>query len=123
MAPLIKNPYDFFYKVLTFKWYVLKFKPNRIISYELHLFKWRYCCKFSKQWKNLNVMCWKSIAFWWRENTVQAKQWLDKCYSDSKQWLRAGMLTLNDAECLGCSNLVVVPENTQKTLQTHLGQL
>ena len=30
MAPLI--PYDF-YKVLTFKWHVSKFEPNRIISY------------------------------------------------------------------------------------------
>ena len=32
------------------------------------------------------------------ENSIQAKQWLDKCYSDStpsKRWLRGGMLTLN----------------------------
>ena len=34
MAPLIKNPYDF-YKVLTFKWHVSKFEPSRIISLQI----------------------------------------------------------------------------------------
>ena len=34
MMPLIENPYDF-YKVLTFKWHVLKFEPNQIISLQI----------------------------------------------------------------------------------------
>ena len=35
MASLIlKNPYDF-YKVLTFKWHVSKFEPNRVISLQI----------------------------------------------------------------------------------------
>ena len=29
-----KNPYDF-YKVLSFKWHVSKFEPNRIISLQI----------------------------------------------------------------------------------------
>ena len=34
MAPLIKNPYDF-YKVLTFKWHMSKFELNQIISLQI----------------------------------------------------------------------------------------
>ena len=34
MAPLIKNPYDF-YKLLTFKWYMSKFESNQIISLQI----------------------------------------------------------------------------------------
>ena len=35
MTPLIKNPYDFFYKVVTFKWCVSKFAPNQITSLQI----------------------------------------------------------------------------------------
>ena len=58
------------------------------------------------------------------KNTVQAKQWLDKSYFDSapldtmvKSWyadFKRGCTGTNDAECLGCPNLAVVPENTKK---------
>ena len=34
MVPPIKNPSDL-YKVLTFKWHVSKFEPNRIISLQI----------------------------------------------------------------------------------------
>ena len=34
MAPLIKNPEDF-YKVLSFKLHVSKFEPNQIISLQI----------------------------------------------------------------------------------------
>ena len=57
------------------------------------------------------------------KNTVQANQWLDKCYSDSapseitvKKWyadFKCGRTDKNDAECSGCPNLAVVPENTK----------
>ena len=67
-----------------------------------------------------------------RKNTVQAMRWIDKCYSDSapsetmvKRWyadFKCGRTDTNDAECSGCPNLVVVPDNTKKTLQTHFGQ-
>ena len=56
------------------------------------------------------------------KNTVQAKQWLDKCYSGSvppettvKRWyadLKRGRTDTNDAESLGHPNSAVVPENT-----------
>ena len=56
-------------------------------------------------------------------NTVQAKQWIDKCYLDSapsettiKRWyadFKRGRTDTNNAECLGHPNSVVVPENTK----------
>ena len=59
-----------------------------------------------------------------RKNTVQAKQWLDKCYLDSalletmvKRWyadLKCGCTDTKDAECSGHSNSIVIPENTKK---------
>ena len=58
------------------------------------------------------------------KNTVQAKQWLDKCYSDSappetmfKRWyvdFKCGRTDTNNAERSGRPNLAVVAENTKK---------
>ena len=58
------------------------------------------------------------------KNTVQTKQWLDKCYLDSaplettvKRWyanFKCIHTDTNDAECSGCANSTVVPENTKK---------
>ena len=58
------------------------------------------------------------------KNTVQAKQWLDECYSDSassetmvKRWyadFKRGCTDTNDAEHSGCLNSSVVLENTKK---------
>ena len=63
-------------------------------------------------------------CFLMRKNTVQAKQWLDKCYSDSaplkttfKRWhadFKCARTDTNDAECLGHPNSAVVPENPKK---------
>ena len=65
------------------------------------------------------------------KNTVQAKQWLDQYYSDSapsettvKKWYadsKHGCSDTNDATCSGCTNSAVVPENTKKSPQTHIG--
>ena len=67
------------------------------------------------------------------KNTVQAKQWLDKCYSDSapletmvKRWyadLKHGCRNTNNAGHSGHPNSTVVLENTKKNPQTHFGQL
>ena len=58
------------------------------------------------------------------KNTVQAKQWLDKYYLDSalsetmvkRRYadFKCTCTDLNDAECLGCPNSAVFPENTKK---------
>lgn len=58
------------------------------------------------------------------KNTVQAKQWLDKCYSDSapsaatvKRWyadFKRGRADTNDGERSGRPNSAVVPENVKK---------
>ena len=58
------------------------------------------------------------------KNTVQTKQWLDKCYLDSaplettvKRWyadFKRSPTDTNDAEHSGHLNSAVVPENTKK---------
>ena len=58
------------------------------------------------------------------KNTVQAKQWLDKCYLNSapsettvERWytdFKRGRTDTNDAERSGRPNSAVVPENTKK---------
>ena len=58
------------------------------------------------------------------KNTVQAKQWFDKCYSDSalsettvKRWyidFNRGCTDTNDTERSGHPNLAFIPENTKK---------
>ena len=58
------------------------------------------------------------------KNTVQAKQWFDKCYSDSGPLeitvkgryadFKCSCTDTNDAERSGCLDLAVVPENTKK---------
>ena len=63
-------------------------------------------------------------CFLMRKNTIQAKQWLDKYYSDSapsetmvKRWyadFKCSCTDINDAECSDHSNSTIVPENTKK---------
>ncbi|XP_015189044.1 PREDICTED: putative uncharacterized protein FLJ37770 [Polistes dominula] len=58
------------------------------------------------------------------KNTVQAKQWLEKCYGDFapseitiKRWsadFKRGRRDTDDAERSGCSNEAVTPENIKK---------
>ena len=58
------------------------------------------------------------------KHTVQAKQWLEKCYSDSalsettvKRWytdFKYSRIDTNDAERSHHPNSVVIPENTKK---------
>ena len=58
------------------------------------------------------------------KNTVQPKQWLDKCHSDSapsettvKRWyanFQCSHTNTNDAYLSGHPNSAVVPENTKK---------
>ena len=65
------------------------------------------------------------------KNTVQAKQWLDQCYSDSAPsetlvkrcytHFKCSCTDTNDAECSGHPNLAVFLENTRKTPQTLFG--
>ena len=64
-------------------------------------------------------------SFLMRKNTVQAKQWLDKCYLDSaplettvKRWYADSKYSrtyTNDAECSGHPNSAVIPENTKNS--------
>ena len=66
------------------------------------------------------------------KNTVQAKQWFDKCYSDSvtsetmvKSWyadFKHGRIDTNDAEHSGHPNLVVVLENIRKLHKRIFGK-
>ena len=63
--------------------------------------------------------------------TVQVKQWLGKCYSDStpsettvKRWyadFNRGSTDINDAEYSGHQNSAGVQENIKKTPPTRFG--
>ena len=62
------------------------------------------------------------------KNAVQAKQWLDKCYSDStpsetmdKRWyadFKPDHTDTNDAEHSGHPNSAVVPKNTKNSINS-----
>ena len=66
------------------------------------------------------------------EKTVQAKQWLNKCYLDSalsettvKRWyadFKRGRTDTNDAACSGRPNLAVVPENIKTLHKLFFGR-
>ena len=82
LTPLIKNPYDF-YKVLTFKWYMSKFEPNLIISLQISYLSEATLENFQNN-RKIRVSCVdKALLSDGKKNNVQAKQWLDKCFSDS----------------------------------------
>ena len=82
-----------------------------------------YKSQFSKQWKNLNFMCWKH-CFLMEKNSDQTKQWLDKSYSNSapsettvKRWyadFKRSCTDTNDTEHSAHPNSAVVLENTKK---------
>ena len=75
-------------------------------------------------------MCVDKALFSGEKNTVQAKQWLDKCYSDSvpskttvKRWyadFKCGRTDTNDAERSGHPNSAVVPKNNKQLHKTVL---
>ena len=124
MAPLIKkNPYGF-YKVQTFKWNVSKFEPNRIISLQITVFQEKLMLQIFKTIEKSEFHVLIKHCFLMRKDTVQIKQWLDKCYLDSalsettvKRWysdLKRGRTDKNDAECSGRPNSTFVLENTPK---------
>ena len=79
---------------------------------------------FSKQWIQNNFLCWFTIAFWWKKNTVQAQQWLEKCYGDSApsktticRWyaeFKRGRTDTDDAERSGRPNEVRLLTADQK---------
>ena len=80
--------------------------------------------KIFKTIKNSEFCVLIKHCFLMGKNTVQAKQWLDKCYLDSapseatvKSWyadFKCGCTDINDAEHSSHPNLAVVPENTKK---------
>ena len=124
MSPLIKkNPY-YFYKLLTFKWHVSKFEPNQIISLQITVIQVKLLLHIFKTMENSEFRVLIEHCFLMGKNTVQAKQWLDKCVSDFapsettvKRWyadFKRGHTDTNDAKRSGCSNSAVVQENTKK---------
>ena len=76
----------------------------------------------SKQFRVLIYNC-----FLMKKNTVQAQQWLEKCYGDSApprtticRWyaeFKRGRTDTEDAERSGRPNEVVTPETIKKVLQ------
>ena len=111
-----KNPH-YFYKVLPFKWHEWKFEPHRIFSLQITV-KWSYCCKFSNNGK-IWISYVDKVLHSDRKNIVQAKKWLDKCYSSEtmvKRWcadFKCGRTYTNDDERSGHLNSTVVPEKSK----------
>ena len=101
-----------------------KFERNRIISLQITSTDVLSEAAFRKVQKNGQI--WISCAYKALlsdgKNTVQAKQWLDKCYSDSASSkttvkrcyadFKSGRTDTNDAERSGCPNSAVVLENS-----------
>ena len=123
MAPLIKNPHDF-YKVLTYEWHVSKFEPKQIITLQITVIQVKLLLQIFKTMIKSQFRVLIKHCFLMGKNTVQAKQWLDKCYSDcaasettAKRWyadFKCGHTDTNDAERSGPLNSAVVPENSKK---------
>ena len=96
--------------------------PIRLLVYKLHLSE----ATVANFQYNENFV--DKALFSDEKNTLQAKQWLDKCYSDAapsettvKRWyadFKCSLIDTNNAECSGCPNLAVVLENTKKTPHT-----
>lgn len=67
--------------------------------------------------------------FLMEKSAVQAKQWVDKCYSDSVlstrviMWYATFNIVTNDAEWSGPLNSAVVPENINKFHKIVLADL
>ena len=99
-----------------------KFEPNQITVIQVKLLLQIFKTMEKSEFHVLIKHC-----FLIGKNTVQAKQWLNKCYSDSalsetrvKRWyadFKCGCTDTNDAECSHCLNSPVVPEKHQKTPQ------
>ena len=129
MSPLIKDPYNF-YEVQTFKGHESKFEPNQIISLQIYLNE-ATVANFQNN-RKIWILCVDKALFSDGKNNVQAKQWLDKYYSDSapsettiKSWyadLKCGRIDTNDAKSSGHPNSAVARKTPKKTPQIRFGQ-
>ena len=78
-------------------------------------------------------MCDDEALLFNEKNTVQTKQWLDKCYPDFaplrqmvEKWFadfKRGRTKTDDAEHSGRPNSPFVPENIKKSPQNYFGRL
>ena len=101
-----------------------KFEPNQIISLQISYLSEATVANFQNDGKIWISCVDKALLSDGRKNTVQAKQWVDKCYSNSalsetmvKRWYAAfkcGRTDTDDAEHSGHLNSAVIPENIKK---------
>ena len=97
MAPWIKNPYDF-YKVLTFKWDMLRFESNQIISLQISYLSEATVANFQNN-RKIWISCvdktllsdGEKILFKQSNGLISVIRTL--LYQ--KKWIRGGILTLN----------------------------
>ena len=94
-----------FYKVLTFKWHVSKSEPNRI-NLQINYLSEASVANFQNNGKIWIYCVDKALLPDGGKNTIQAKQWLDKCYSDSallettiKRWYADSNCSRTDKWC------------------------
>ena len=60
-----------------------KFEPNQIISLQIIVIQVKLLLQIFKTMEKSEFCVLIKHCFLMGKNTVQAKQWLDKCYSDS----------------------------------------
>ena len=100
-----------------------KFEPNQIISLQISDLSEATVANFQNNGKVWISGVDEALLSNGKKNTVQAKQWLNKCYLDSalsettvKRWyadFKRSFIDTNDAECPGRPNSAVVLENTK----------
>ena len=66
-----------------FKWHMSKFEPSWIISLQITVIWVKLLLQVFKTMEKSNFRVLIKLCFLMGKNPVQAKQWLDKCYSDS----------------------------------------
>ena len=101
-----------------------KFEFNRIINLQITVIYVKLLLQIFKTMEKSEFRVLIKHCFLIGKNTVQPKQWLDKCYSESapsettvKRWysdFKCGRTDTNNAERSGPPNSAVIPENTKK---------
>ena len=101
-----------------------KFEPNQVISLQITVIQVKLLLQIFKTMEKSEFRVLIKHCFLIGKHTIQAKQWLNKCYSNSapsetmvKRWyadFKCSHTHTNDAEPSGHPNVAVVPENTKK---------
>ena len=100
----------------TFKWHVSKFEPNQPISLQITVIKVKLLLQIFKTMEKSEFCVLIKHRFLMGKNTVQAKQWFDKCYSDSAPMETMVKRWYADLKC-DCTNTMMINAQVAKIQQ------